>query len=102
MRLVRPGRRSLIAAGCVLAVVSASSRGKASGDLRADQSQTTAAPAAPAKPAAQAPASAVAVSSTDQALTKQYCQTCHNERLKTGGLSLENLSPADAAAHPEI
>jgi Protein of unknown function (DUF1592)/Protein of unknown function (DUF1588)/Protein of unknown function (DUF1587)/Protein of unknown function (DUF1595)/Protein of unknown function (DUF1585) len=38
----------------------------------------------------------------DQALIKQYCQTCHNERLKTGGLSLENMNPADTAAHADV
>ena len=29
---------------------------------------------------------------SDQALVKQYCVTCHNERLKTGGLTLDGLA----------
>ena len=28
--------------------------------------------------------------------------TCHNGRLKTGGLSLDDLNPAEAPAHPEV
>ncbi len=34
-------------------------------------------------------------------LTARYCISCHNDRLKTAGLSLERLDPADAASHPE-
>src|SRR5258708_5149718 len=36
------------------------------------------------------------------ALLKQYCVTCHNERRKPGGLSLEGLEPASAAEHGDI
>jgi hypothetical protein len=35
-------------------------------------------------------------------MVKQYCLTCHSEKLKTGGLSLEGLNPADAGAHPDV
>jgi mono/diheme cytochrome c family protein len=31
-----------------------------------------------------------------------YCAGCHNDRLKTGGLSLEDPALADPAAHPEL
>jgi len=31
-----------------------------------------------------------------------YCVTCHNDRLKTGGLSLAGLDPSKAEANPEI
>jgi hypothetical protein len=34
------------------------------------------------------------------ALLEQYCVTCHNDRLKTAGLSLEHADPAGAAATP--
>ena len=34
----------------------------------------------------------------DRALVKQYCVTCHNERVRNGGLVLETLDP-DAVAH---
>jgi hypothetical protein len=48
---------------------------------------------------AQAPAPAAV---TDQALVQTYCITCHNGRARTGGLTLEGLDPADAAAHSEL
>ena len=32
----------------------------------------------------------------------QYCVTCHNDRLKTGGLSLMQADPARAGAQPEL
>ncbi|HWF11597.1 MAG TPA: DUF1592 domain-containing protein [Bryobacteraceae bacterium] len=44
------------------------------------------------------PISAAAPSSP-QALVKQYCVTCHSQRLKTGGLVLEGLDPALAGAN---
>jgi cytochrome c5 len=30
-------------------------------------------------------------------LTSKYCVTCHNDKLRTAGLSLQNLDLADAA-----
>jgi mono/diheme cytochrome c family protein len=38
----------------------------------------------------------------DTALVKQYCATCHNDRAKTGGLSLAAFDLADMAAHPAV
>ena len=35
-------------------------------------------------------------------LVQKYCITCHNDRLKTGGLSLQSLDPGDAPAHAEV
>src|ERR1043165_7907171 len=40
-------------------------------------------PPAPAPPSAR---------SAEQSLASQYCVSCHNERAKTGGLSLEGLA----------
>jgi hypothetical protein len=37
-----------------------------------------------------------------RSLLDQYCVTCHNDKLKTGGLSLAGLSVSDAAAHSEV
>ena len=37
-----------------------------------------------------------------QALLNQYCITCHSERLKTGGLSLEAVDIASAGEHAEV
>jgi len=39
--------------------------------------------------------------SQEQALLSTYCVTCHNERLKTGGLILEKLNPTEAADSAE-
>src|SRR5438046_8330225 len=32
----------------------------------------------------------------------QYCVGCHNDRLRSGGLSLETLDPADARTHADV
>ncbi len=39
--------------------------------------------------------------SDPQAVLKQYCVTCHNERVKAAGLTLDTLNLADASAHAE-
>ncbi len=50
-----------------------------------------------------ATAGAVAVQSVDlHAFVSTYCITCHNDRSKTGGLSLADPLLADAALHPEL
>lgn len=40
--------------------------------------------------------------SAEQALIERYCVTCHNDRLETGGLSLESADITDITAHTEI
>ena len=52
-------------------------------------------------PAAAQSASAAAPAVDPQPLLDRYCVTCHNDRLETGGFSLEALDVADVAAHPE-
>jgi mono/diheme cytochrome c family protein len=52
--------------------------------------------------ATSAVSTARAAAPDPRALVKQYCVTCHNERLKTGGLSLDGLDPATAAENPEL
>jgi mono/diheme cytochrome c family protein len=42
------------------------------------------------------------VAPVPQELFKTYCITCHNERLRTAGLSLEMLDAANADRQPEI
>jgi mono/diheme cytochrome c family protein len=37
-----------------------------------------------------------------QALLKQYCVSCHNDRTKTGGLTLAAFDPTTAPAHAEL
>jgi mono/diheme cytochrome c family protein len=53
-----------------------------------------------AKPPAAAPAAAEAAK--QQAVIKQYCVTCHNDRLKTGTLTLEPLDFAHLGDHAEV
>jgi cytochrome c551/c552 len=36
------------------------------------------------------------------AVVTRYCVSCHNERTRTGGLSLESLEIANAGERPEI
>src|SRR5258706_11339097 len=39
---------------------------------------------------------------TVRSVVDKYCVTCHNEKLKTGGLTLDTLDLAAVGAHPEI
>jgi mono/diheme cytochrome c family protein len=55
-------------------------------------------PAARAQPAPAAASASAALKAT----VDTYCVTCHNQRLNTGGLSLDGVSLADAPAHAEI
>src|SRR4051794_13962421 len=54
--------------------------------------------------AAQAQPSPATASSAPQfrATLNKYCVTCHNEKLKTAGLSLEKLDVANAPAGAEV
>jgi len=48
-----------------------------------------------------APAALPAANAEPDAITR-YCVNCHNDRLKTSGLSLEHVDAAHAAANPEL
>ena len=53
--------------------------------------------------AQQSTVSAVsAQAASHSAVLKRYCITCHNQRSKTGGLTLDTVDLADVGAHPEI
>ena len=39
---------------------------------------------------------------SQQAVVTRYCVSCHNDRAKTGGLSLEGVTVANVGDHPEI
>src|SRR2546425_11093305 len=56
-----------------------------------------------AAPKIQQQQSSPAVAPPSQALLRQYCVGCHNDRLKSsfGNLSLENVNPADASTNIE-
>ena len=86
MRL-RRFARTLVALGCAGGFLA-----EWSSIVIADRAQQSSAPA-------PAPSASGAL---DPALTQQYCQTCHNNRLKTGGLSLEGMNPAEAGAHADV
>jgi mono/diheme cytochrome c family protein len=53
-------------------------------------------------PSAQSPVGAGTGSDPSRALIKTHCTGCHNERLRTGGLSLEGVDPAQAGANPAL
>ncbi len=59
-------------------------------------------PRAAEQQSAPAAASAAQPSSVVSTTVTQYCVTCHNERIKTGGLSLANLDPAHVPADAEV
>jgi hypothetical protein len=65
----------------------------------AGTSQTT---AAPRQPAAAASKPVAQPTPDHSALLKQYCITCHNARLKTGGLTLDEVSLTDIPAGAEV
>ena len=48
------------------------------------------------------PAAAQPAAPSPRALLDQYCVTCHNERLKTGGLSLDKVDIEHPGEAPEI
>jgi cytochrome c551/c552 len=45
----------------------------------------------------RSPSAAPAPQTSDQDALNKYCVSCHNARLKTGGLSLDDLNPAAVA-----
>jgi mono/diheme cytochrome c family protein len=55
--------------------------------------------AAPAQSAT--PAQAAATTVQPRAVLDKYCVTCHNQRLKTGGLALDTIDVNNAGAHAE-
>ena len=59
------------------------------------------APVAPASAAAQAPVQA-ADAATQRAIVNQYCVTCHNQRLKTANLLLDQVDLAALGEHPDL
>src|SRR5262245_38502955 len=58
-------------------------------------------PASPAPAAVQAPA-APAAQMAPKALVDQYCVTCHNARVKTGGLALDGLDLERLPEHADV
>ena len=50
----------------------------------------------------QSAAAAETPGSSEQALLKRYCITCHNDHLKTGGLSLDSVDVSNVGEHAEV
>jgi hypothetical protein len=58
---------------------------------------------APAKPAAARPVAASPVpAQSHKATIDRYCVTCHSDRLKTAGLTLESIDTTNIAAAPDV
>ena len=53
-------------------------------------------------PSTQAPQGRVAPASPYRAVLDRYCVTCHNERLRTAGLSLETLDVDQVSHRPDV
>jgi len=58
---------------------------------------------APSNPGTATPGSPIPDSRSPLAsVINTYCLSCHNQRLKTGGLALDGVDPARPAAHPDV
>src|SRR6478736_1534364 len=56
----------------------------------------------PKAAAPQVPAPAAAPASSEREVLDRYCVSCHNDRLKTSGLSLEKLDVSKADTSPDV
>jgi mono/diheme cytochrome c family protein len=50
---------------------------------------------------ARSAAAAPAAAAPDRALVDKYCVSCHNDKLKTGGFSFDNVNLGDVQANAE-
>ena len=96
--------RKLLAAGCVTLMSAALISGQ-TGPAR--QSSPAAPAVRPPQTATPAPAAAAAATGANdvakqRAVVDQYCVTCHNTRLKTGNLALDQLDMAHLANNAEV
>jgi mono/diheme cytochrome c family protein len=89
-------KKTLLVGG-VLLVGSLTGYGPAAGQAPSDRSPAQRAPVTTAAPAATATPAA-----TERALLDRYCVTCHSDRAKTGGLTLQNLDLATVGDHAEV
>ena len=56
----------------------------------------------PRQPATATSVSSAANASAQSAIMKEYCATCHNDKLKVGGLSLDKADVAHIGDNPEM
>jgi mono/diheme cytochrome c family protein len=59
-------------------------------------------PHAEAPPQTAAPRPASSAETIDRSVVDKYCVTCHNQRLKTGGVTLDSPELANVAAHADV
>jgi cytochrome c551/c552 len=93
-------RRAAVLLGCALTVLAAASISLRADPPAAQSGSTAQVQGSPKGPSPQV--NPVAQPLPDQALVQKYCLTCHSARVKTAGLSLEGMNPADAAAHADV
>src|ERR1044072_2223755 len=91
----------LLVAGCV-AVMSVALVSAQSGQTARPQARPPAPAQTPAAAAPKATAAAAPDAATQRALVDQYCVTCHNVRLKTANLLLDQLDLSHLGDHAEI
>jgi len=97
----------VVCAGLTLLAGEAPRQGASPAVGQSQRAQSVPAPRV-AKPVVAAPAMmtthpASGLPVADQnALVKQYCATCHNDRAKAGGLTLASFDAAAATEHPEV
>jgi mono/diheme cytochrome c family protein len=70
--------------------------------LAASQSPQTAQSAPAVQSAPATPSAAPADAQAPLATVKQYCATCHSDRVKSGGVSFEGLSPDAVVQHADV
>src|SRR6266699_2028228 len=77
-----------------------------SGYLQLAKVQAAGSPAAGRQAAVAQPQRATpersSVGSPERTILDRYCVTCHNERLKTGGLTLDKVDIGDVTANAEV
>ncbi|MCC7178352.1 MAG: DUF1592 domain-containing protein [Acidobacteria bacterium] len=97
----------VVSAGLTLLAADGPRQGASAAAAQAPPAATAAAPRA-ARPTATAPAMMTAHATsgfpvTEQnALVKQYCATCHNDRAKAGGLTLAAFDAGAVTEHPDV
>ena len=97
-RLTRKNLSRVVVGGLGLALAWAGTLGVQAAGRRGP---VKTAPPITALPQAQA-ASAASASTPQRALLDRYCVTCHNERLKTGGLTLDTVDVSNVGEAPEV
>src|SRR4051794_18527982 len=84
-----PGLLGIVIGGCGLFTAGVAAGGQPSASAAAvRQRSTSPVPSSAATPSAD--------------LVKRYCITCHNERLKTGGLTLDGVDVQQPGDHAEV